>query len=163
MICARFASESARGAGILNGGMQKGKRILVASCFLLDADPKDLRFAVWGEGAAAANLQFKRFRVPACCFAGRREIGNPRHRNITEKFEREVKVVFATPTSAYVRESRAEFVDLIFDQAANGRRKFDRDEGAIGSHRCPAMNAEGVAKLKSRANALDGTEDIKKR
>src|SRR5882757_6198621 len=70
-----------------------------------------------------------------CCFRDRvRKRRYVRDRNIAEKPERQMQVVFACPTGAGVWKCGAQLIDMFFDTAANVGRNFDRDKGAIARH-----------------------------
>ena len=87
------------------------------------------------EYAAVADGQIEWFYLVSCFSDRIRKRRDALDRNIAEKLQRQMQVVFAGPTCAHAWKYGAKLIDVFFDRLTDVRGEFDGNEGAVCIHR----------------------------
>src|SRR5258708_27423833 len=111
---ARFASEARVCAFIFESAVEFGQ----LARWVIDSDPEHLWLSCRWECAAALDADFEWFDLGGSDCSGGRKMLDLRERNVAEKFQGEVQIIFATPACSSLGDGRAQMIDVIDDSCA---------------------------------------------
>jgi len=109
MKWASFLSKSFPGAFIFQTGVQ-----ITQSAFdVCDSKPQHFRRPIVWERSGVFDDQFERRAGNGGAFCCSRKAGDALDGNLSEKFQREMKLVVACPTGANVWKTTSQFTDVL--------------------------------------------------